>query len=82
MFEHNYDPYEEMERIKAEIMMLRNNDTQIALAHNNTLEQVNQLAQQLRTVAQIQTQIATRQANIIHAIHEMESYLNLPKYPI
>jgi DNA-binding protein H-NS len=79
---NNYDPYEEIERIKAEVMMLRSNDTQIALAHNNTLQQVNQLAQQLRTVAEIQSQIATRQANIIHAIHQIETYLNLPKYPI
>lgn len=79
---NNYDPLEELERIKAEVMMLRSNDTQIALAHNNTLQQVNQLAQQLRTVAEIQSQIATRQANIIHAIYQIETYLNLPKYPI
>jgi 2',3'-cyclic-nucleotide 2'-phosphodiesterase (5'-nucleotidase family) len=37
---NNYDPLEELERLKQEIMMLRNNDHHIALGHNGLRDQV------------------------------------------
>jgi hypothetical protein len=66
----NYDPYEEIERLKAEVMMLRNNDHQIALGHNGLRDQV-------QSIDQKQEQILVAMRLLESQLKLMEARLNM-----
>ena len=57
MFDPSFDPLADLEKIKAEILMLRSNDVQLANAYNTQNEQLLTAMRQIEQIAKIQNQL-------------------------
>lgn len=57
MFDPDFDPLADLEKIKAEILMLRSNDVQLATAYNTQNEQLLTAMRQLEQISKIQNML-------------------------
>ena len=57
MFDPDFDPLADLEKIKTEILMLRSNDVQLATAYNTQNEQLLTAMRQLEQISKIQNML-------------------------
>jgi hypothetical protein len=57
MFDPSFDPFEELEALKNEMLVLKSNQYQLASAYNQQNEQILQTVQQLQQISHIQTRL-------------------------
>lgn len=71
-WDNQFDPYDQLLRLRADCEQLHKNDLQIAQAHNRSQQDLAQLAEQVRNIATIQTQLMIKLTECIEAVRALE----------